>query len=188
MALIASDISASSSSVRSVVFATPVIADSKSMDACAHSSKPCFISLSRAEIPAAARTLETASTACVARLPKDSALSAVSPSSPRAFANVERNSRPSCASSANSISYSFLEAISPPRFHFRFRFSISSEISAFDALTHSAKSPSRRDSQKSIGVLFVRAMARHWRRSHAPPSPTITPCAIKNLLRYSADG
>ena len=110
MALIASDISASSSSVRSVVFATPVIADSKSIDACAHSSKPCFISLSRAAIPAAARTPETASTACVARLLKDSALSAVSPSSPRAFAKVERNSRPSCASSANSISYSFRDA------------------------------------------------------------------------------
>ena len=110
MALIASDISASSPSVRSVVLATPVMADSKSIDACTHSSKPSFISLSAAEIPAAARTLDTASTACVARLPKDSALSAVSPSSPRAFAKVVRNSRPSCASSANSISYSFRDA------------------------------------------------------------------------------
>ena len=181
MALIASDISASSSSVRSVVFATPVIADSKSIEACAHSAKPCSISFSKAEIPAAARTLDTASTACVARLPKDSALLAVSPSSPRALAKVDRNSRPSCASSANSISYSLRCAISPPHSHLRFRRSSSSAINALEAFTHCMNSPSRSDNQKSTGVLFVRAIARYCLRSHTPPSPTITPCAIKNL-------
>ena len=124
MALIASDISASSSSVRSVVLATPVMADSKSIDACTHSSKPSFISLSAAEIPAAARTLDTASTACVARLPKDSALSVERGDSPRAFAKVVRNSRPSCASSANSISYSFRDANISASLSFAFLFSL----------------------------------------------------------------
>ena len=101
---------------------------------------------------------------------------------------LDFTSLPSCASSANSISYSFRDAISPPHFHLRFRFSISSAIIALEDFTHCARSPSWRDSQKSTGVLFVRAMTRHCLRSHAPPSPTITPCAIKNLLRCSAGG
>lgn len=180
-----------SSSVRSVVLATPVMADSKSIDACTHSSKPSFISLSAAEIPAAARTLDTASTACVARLPKDSALSAVSPRLAAGLCKGRAKLAAKLQLQAQIASH-ILSAmpISPPHFHLRFcfRFSISSAISALEAFTHCENSPRRRDNQKSTGVLFVRAMARHCLRSHTPPSPTITPCAIKNLLRCSADG
>ena len=104
-------IRANSASDKSVVFATPVIADSKSIDACVHSSNRSFSLPRAADIPAAASALDRTSTASVALSPKDTAPTAVSLNSSRAFWKVARNSRPSCASSANSISYSFFVAI-----------------------------------------------------------------------------